>query len=405
MNCKNEHRMRFGPGLLVAAAFIGPGTVVTASKAGAQTGCELLWTILFASFGAIVLQSFAARLGIISGTGLGEYLRKWLANSLYFPWVAALVIAAIGLGNAAYQTGNLSGAAMGLASITGGPLHWWVFGMAAVSIAILSIGEFQWLQRVLIGLVCVLSLSFLTTALFSLPKIAPLASGLLVPRVSKDSLQLVVALIGTTIVPYNLFLHASSAAKNWKGMDTEQALKQSRWDTVTAIALGGLVTASIVMTASTAFFDKGIQLGSINEISHQLTPVLGPASGILFGIGLFSAGLTSSITAPLATSYAICGILGWTQKEQRWRFIAIAYAIVCIGAALAVFSGKAPSETIVFAQVANGLLLPIIAAILLWTAARQWGPSSPKRWELALGWGIVVFVAMLGTWKIYTAVL
>ncbi len=400
MNCKNEHRMRFGPGLLVAAAFIGPGTVVTASQAGAQFGFELLWAILFASCGAIVLQSFAARLGIVSGTGLGEYLRKWLANSRYFRLLAALVIAAMGIGNAAYQTGNLSGAAMGLASIIGGPLNWWIFGMASVSMAVLSIGEFRWLQRILIGFVCILSFSFLTTALFSLRSIWPLMSGLLVPRVSSDSLKLVVALIGTTIVPYNLFLHASSAAKNWEGMETKQALKQSRWDTVTAISLGGLVTASIVMTASAACFDKGIQLAGIQEISHQLAPVLGRASGVLFGVGLFSAGLTSSITAPLATSYAICGTLGWSQKEQRWRFQAIAYAVVCFGAVFAVFSGKAPSETILLAQMANGLLLPIIAIILLWTAAKQIGESSPKRWELALGWAVVVFVGLLGAWKI-----
>jgi manganese transport protein len=389
----------------VAAAFIGPGTVVTASKAGAQTGCELLWAILLAACGAIVLQGFAARIGILTHMGLGEYLRAWLANSSWFRAVALLVIAALGIGNAAYQTGNLSGAAMGLVAVAGGELTAWICVLAIVSLAILSIGEYRWLQRILIGLVALLSLSFFITSLLSLPDLSQLASGLLVPRVSRDSLALVVALIGTTIVPYNLFLHASSAARNWADMETSAALRQARWDTSLSIGLGGLVTAAILVTANAAFFARGIPLGELGDIAHQLSPVVGSTSGALFGVGIFAAGLTSSITAPLATAFAICGILGWSPTEHRGRFRGIAYAVVCVGTTFAVFSGRAPAETILAAQLANGLLLPIVAAILLWTASQQAGAFAPQRWQLALGWGVVGLVALLAGWKIVTSFL
>lgn len=397
-------RSRLGPGFLVAAAFIGPGTVVTASKAGAQFGCELLWTIVLACVGAIVLQSFAARLGITSGTGLGENLRQRLGASRWFRFVAILVILAIGLGNAAYQTGNLSGAATGLASIAGGGLSWWVLAMSAVSIAILSLGHGPSLQRILIGLVCLLSLAFLATAAIHLPAGPRWISGMFTPRILPGSLPLVLALIGTTIVPYNLFLHCSAAARNWADVPTETALRQSRWDTTLSIGLGGLVTAAIMMTASGAFFDRQITLGSIDDIARQLDPVLGPMAGALFGVGLFAAGLTSSITAPLAASFAIGGVLGWSRETHRWRSQSISIAVVLVGAGFAIASGTAPAETILLAQITNGLLLPIIAVLVLGAATTQTGPHAPRRGWLVVGWAVVAMVTVLAAWKIVDVV-
>ena len=206
-------RLRIGPAMLVTAAFIGPGTVVTASKAGAQYGCELLWTVLFASVGTIVLQSIAARLGILNGEGLGESIRSSLANSSWLMPAIVLVISAIGVGNAAYQTGNLTGAATGIESIAGGTSAIWVGAIAVVTAVLLLIGRYRVLQSVLIGLVVLLSLCFVSAALMMMPPTAEIASGL-IPKVNAENLTLVLALIGTTIVPYNLFLHASTAAEN-----------------------------------------------------------------------------------------------------------------------------------------------------------------------------------------------
>ena len=394
-----SNHSRFGPGMLIAAAFIGPGTVVTASKAGAQFGCDLLWTVLFACFGAIVLQLFAARLGITAGAGLGEFLRESVRRSLWFRPTIALVVLALGVGNAAYQTGNLGGAAIGLASIAGGGFQWWIVAIAALAVSILAIGRYRWLQTILIGLVVMLSLSFITTAALSFPGWQRLASGALLPTVSADNLTLVVALIGTTIVPYNLFLHASSAAENWRGVDTPSALQESLWDTVVSISLGGVVTAAILLTASSAFFDRGLALGETKDIANQLTPILGSYSSYAFAIGLFSAGLTSAITAPLATAYALCGIFGWKADVHSGRFRGIAFAIVAVGAVFAIAFGKSPSQTIVVAQVANGLLLPIVAVVVLVAAGRA-GDSKASKFALALGWTTVLLITALATWRV-----
>ena len=111
----------FGPGVLVTAAFIGPGTVTTASVAGARFGYTLLWAIAFSVFAAIVLQEMSARMGLVTRRGLGEALRSTFARTGPRVAVSALVIAAIAVGNGAYQMGNITGASIGLEALTGLP--------------------------------------------------------------------------------------------------------------------------------------------------------------------------------------------------------------------------------------------------------------------------------------------
>ncbi len=401
---KVQHRFRIGPGLLITAAFLGPGTVVTASKAGAQRGCGLLWTILFACLGTIVLQSLAARIGILGGKGLGESIRDTLAKSRLLRPAVLLVIAAIGVGNMAYQTGNLTGAATGIHACAGGSQAAWLMVTVTCTCAIVLVGRYRVLHSVLVALVVLLSVSFLCTALFSLPSASRIVSGLSVPKFDTDDLTLVLALVGTTIVPYNLFLHASSAASTWKGEPTSESIFQSDWDTTLSVCLGGLVTASILITASSAFFDTQTPWTSTEDIARQLEPTLGRFSAIAFAIGLFAAGLTSSITAPLATAYAVCGCLGWSADPAGRRFRIIALSVVAIGGAFAFLFGKSPSATIVFAQVTNGLLLPIVAIFLLMVVTRN-GKGETKLlggFRLLLARLVVVAVALLGLWRIAT---
>ena len=105
---------RFGPGLLVTAAFIGPGSIATASVAGANFGFVLLWALLFSLIATVVLQEMAARLGLVSSSGLAQALRTTFNNPTLNRAAVALVVAAIGVRNAAYEAGNISGAALGL---------------------------------------------------------------------------------------------------------------------------------------------------------------------------------------------------------------------------------------------------------------------------------------------------
>ena len=182
----------------------------------------------------------------------------------------------------------------------------------------------------------------------------------------EGSVTTVLALIGTTIVPYNLFLHSGIlAAKQDKNSNIEKVIKQTNLDTGLSITLGGVITLAILSTASVAFYGTDAGKISAANMASQLEPLLGNAAQYFFAVGLFAAGLTSAITAPLAGAYAVCGMLGWSSEMKSDRFKWIALAILVFGASVASLRLD-PISVIIFAQAANGLLLPIVTFYLVW---------------------------------------
>jgi manganese transport protein len=352
-----------GPGFLVAAAFIGPGTVTTASVVGAAHGTDLIWALVLSIVATLVLQEHAMRLGVLTRKGLGEALRERFAGRFSRPLMASLVLVAILVGNAAYQSGNLSGAALGLRALIGLPAWGWLILTGAVAAVLLWTGRHELVTRVLIGLVAVMALVFGATAIMVAPSLADLAAGFM-PSLPDGSAPLVLALFGTTVVPYNLFLHASAAARIEWGDDPNAALAAARRDSTVAILLGGGITLAILITAL-PLQGSGRGLGSAAEMASVLRPLLGDWAGFAFGVGLAAAGLTSAITAPLAAVWATQGIMGWDDEATSRRSRLIWGGVLLAGLAAALIGGS-PVELILTAQAANGLLLPIAAGFLIW---------------------------------------
>ena len=398
---------RFGPAALVTAAFIGPGTVITASMAGANYGYALLWALLFSVFATMILQEMAARLGIVTGRGLGENLRTLVSNPLLRWPLLLLVIIAIVVGNSAYQGGNISGAALGADALLGhiGFIdHWqvssglnlWALLLGVIAAAVLWFGRYQWIERCLIVLVLLMSLAFIGTMLLTKPDLQALVKGALLPQLPAGAMLTVIALIGTTVVPYSLFLHAASAAQKWPqgSIDTATALSASRADIALAIPLGGLISIAIVSTAAAAFFGSGQQLDNVNQLAQSLTPLFGNAATWCLALGLLAAGLSSAITAPLAAAYALAGIVGkpLDLSQPLFRFTWM-FIIIC-GVLLASL-GIRPVQVIWFAQVANGILLPLICLCLLLAMNHAvLGQYKNSRWQNVLGL-LVLLVSLL----------
>ena len=244
-----------GPGPLVAAAFIGPGTVTLCTLAGVNFGYALLWAMALSVIATIVLQEMSARLGIISQKGLSEIIRNEIKTPIFRGSAILLILSAIVIGNAAYEAGNISGSVLGLEALFGnsqiliGHLSLSVFPLVigAVAFSILYIGNYKFLEKVLVSLVILMSLAFLVTAILTKPDILEVLKGLFVPKYSGESILTVIALVGTTVVPYNLFLHASLVKEKWKH---ESDLKYARKDTIIAVVLGGIVSMSIIISAA-----------------------------------------------------------------------------------------------------------------------------------------------------------
>ncbi len=165
----------------MAAAFIGPGTVTTATLAGARFGTALLWALLFSTLATMALQEMAARLGLVSRQGLGEAIRaRFQAPAARFAAVA-LVVAAIAVGNAAYETGNLLGGALGLQALAGGDVRVWAAVAALLGFALLWSGSYRVVQRFMVAMVGLMSVTFLATAVRVLPEAKGLLPGLVLP--------------------------------------------------------------------------------------------------------------------------------------------------------------------------------------------------------------------------------
>ncbi|WP_373486985.1 divalent metal cation transporter, partial [Blastomonas sp.] len=244
---------RPGPAMLVTAAFIGPGTVTACASAGLGFGAALLWALAFATLATIILQNMAARVAIVTGKGLAEAILG-AASSLPFRWALGLLIfAALAIGNAAYQAGNISGTAIGLSlagyGASGDAARESVLGIGLLAAALVIVGKPRWLEALLIGLVLAMAAAF-TGALLVIDIDWRAAFAGLAPVVPAGGLLTAIALIGTTIVPYNLFLHAASVRGQFAA--DAAGIASARMDTVVSVTLGGLLSMAIVVIAAAA---------------------------------------------------------------------------------------------------------------------------------------------------------
>lgn len=379
-----------GPGALVAAAFIGPGTITVCSSSGASYGYTLLWVLLFSTIATIMFQEMAARLGIVTGQGLGENIRQRMTQKVIKILMISIVVLAIFVGNIAYETGNLTGGAMGLTSLLPSvSLQTIALVMGMGAIVLLYSGSYRYIEKFLTGLVLVMAFAFILTTILSRPNLYEIFRGFIPSFHNVDWLN-VVGLIGTTVVPYNLFLHSSSAAQRWQN---KEDIHNARIDTILSIGLGGIVSMCIVTVAATNCAGLDIQSGG--DLAQALQPVLGDFATVLVSIGLFAAGLTSTITAPLAAAYAISGILGWKLDMKSHKFRLVWFIVIVFGMFLTAINQSTPTQLILIAQGANAIILPIMAIFLMICMNDQkLGQYRNGKFSNAMG-VIVLFVTIL----------
>ncbi|WP_074206438.1 Nramp family divalent metal transporter [Parasphingorhabdus marina] len=362
---------RPGPGMMVSAAFIGPGTVTACTLAGANFGFALIWALVFATITTIILQSFAVRIALVSRMGLAEAMMASISSTIVKVLAALLLIAALLLGNAAYEAGNISGAVLGVEALAGTDIASFrplvIIGIALLATGLLLLSRPRWVERVLIALVLLMSGAFLSAFLLTRPDFAAIFSGF-VPRIPEAGLLTAIALIGTTIVPYNLFLHAASARRRWDSVD---GLPEAQTDNIVSIGIGGLISITILATAAASLFGTGSEIANAADMARQLDPVFGSIATLMLGLGLFAAGLTSAITAPLATGYIMQEIFGRSATSGSRLPYILGIAIVLLSGTIGALLNYRPVEIIFVAQIANGLLLPIIAGFLLYLANNQ----------------------------------
>ncbi len=373
---------------IISAAFIGPGTIATAATAGATFGYSLLWALSFSTFACLVLQEAAARLSIVSGNSLGRAIAKTYGLKKGGWIIFVLVSGAIIIGSAAYETGNLLGATQGIIVLKNGNPGILVLIIGILAFATLLFPGKQLLARILGFLVLFMGVVFLFTAFISGVNAGSVLKGIAIPSFPVGSSLLILGLVGTTVVPYNLFLGSGLA-------DKTQKVSEMRFGISIAVILGGVISMAVLITGTAV---SGVF--SFVALGKALNSRLGVWGVRLFGFGLFAAGFSSAVTAPLAAALTASDLFG-RQNPDKWLnnglFFKLTWGFVLVTGLFFGSIGLKPVHAIIAAQALNGLILPFVS-IFLWFAINNNQLMGKNHLNSTTGnflFGFVVWIVML----------
>jgi Mn2+/Fe2+ NRAMP family transporter len=342
---------------IISAAFIGPGTITTASKAGAAFQFRLLWTLVFSMLACLVLQEAAARLTIHSGRSLGRAIRDHYHGKSGRTSMLILIAGAIIFGSAAYETGNLLGALEGLRFILFSRTPLLILAIGTIAFILLRLPSIRHIAHIMGYVVVVMGVSFVTAAILIKPDVFAILRGSFVPDIPEGAGSgiLILGLIGTTVVPYNLFLGSGISEK-------AGTVREMRFGLSVAIIMGGLISMAVLIVGSAVN-----EPFTFDALVAHLRITLGYWAMILFGIGMFAAGFSSAVTAPLASAITAESLFAreekpWGEKSLLFRST---WGLVLLTGVVLGMMGFQPIPAIILAQALNGLILPFISVLLL----------------------------------------
>lgn len=392
-----------GPATFIAAAFIGPGTVSVCALAGLDYGYALIWVMFISMFMTIFLQELSARLAITYQKDLIELIRQYFNGQKYLKYfIFVLIFIAIVFGNAAYEAGNLSGINIGLKimqqddffiHIFNVKINYAILLISILAFVILHLKSYRYIEKTLMVLVGLLSMSFIISAIITTRDFQQVWHGVFTTSFSSDDILIISALIGTTVVPYNLFLHASLAKQKWK---TTIGIYSMRIDTYMAVSVGILVSICIIITTA----NVSSEVEDVSELGSALEPLYGVFSSYLLGSGYIAAGLTSAVTAPLAAAYVLNALFDLNYSIESYAFKRLSYAILIIGCGIATLDFN-PVEVITLAQISNAIILPIMVLIILGLSKKIKSSSSVFSINFVFQWLVIAISVGLSFSSLY----
>ena len=389
-----------GPGMIITASFIGPGTVTTMTQSGAGFGYSLLWAVVFSVIATIVVQEMIIRLSLVTREGLGEAIQSLLKHKvgkLILVWFILIVVT---LGCAAYISGDLIGTSLGAAYLLHLPKHIVAPIIGIIILLIGVLGNYDFLEKVMIVLMVIMGLIFITTMILVQPDVGAVFKGAFIPTVPSGSMLTVIALIGTTVVPYNFFIHSTAVHERFHSI---KALRFARWDTVLSITIGGIISAAILISAATLI--RGQEVSSVIQLAKPLEPILGQAAPYAMSIGLFAAGLSSALASPTGAAATISSLLGWKGGMSSKKYKTVFACIIIVGIISSAL-GFEPLQVVLVAQALNGMILPIVAIVIFIIVNRRGllgDYVNNWKWNV-IGGLVVAVITFLGGYSLVDAV-
>ncbi|TLS78817.1 divalent metal cation transporter [Photobacterium damselae subsp. damselae] len=385
-----------GPAFIAAIGYIDPGNFATNIESGSSYGYQLLWVVLWANLMAMLIQYLSAKLGIVTGKNLAEHLRDHLPKWAIGPyWIQAEIIAI------ATDLAEFIGAAVGFQLVFGISLMEGAIITAVASILILMLNKRgqKPLEAVIGSLLMLVAIIYVVELFYAGPSGSELSKGLIVPSFnSAHEIYLAAGILGATVMPHVIYLH-SALFKNSYGEKTETRLRSTKVDVLIAMVIAGFVNIAIIAMAAAVFHYSGNQhVAEIETAYMTLTPLVGKAASLLFGISLIASGLSSTVVGTMAGQVVMQGFVHFKIPMWVRRSVTMIPSFIVIGL------GLDTTQILVMSQVvlSFGIALAIIPLLMFTNSERLMGEFKNTKTVNILGVVIVTLVLALNGYLMVT---
>ena len=394
-----------GPGIITANVDNDPGGILTYSQAGAQFGYTLLWTLIPVTLALMIVQEMCARMGVVTGKGLSDLIREEFGLRMTFFTMILLVV--VNYGNVVTEFAGIAGS-MELFHLT----RYISVPVCAVIVWLLVVkGDYKVVEKVFLA-ASVFYLAYIAGGVVSHPDWhqALVATVTLPPRSvwrNHDYIYMIVGIIGTTIAPWMQFYLQSSIVE--KGV-TQKQYKASRLDVIVGCFFTDLVAWFIIVSCAATLYVHGMRNIQVPaDAANAMKPLAGDFAFILFAAGLFNASLFAASILPLSTAYTVCEGMGFESgvdksfKEAPF-FYWLYTLLIALGAGLVLIPSFPLVKFVLWSQVLNGILLPVIMVFMLRLINKKqlMGELTNSRWFNAVAWltaGIVIVLSLMLMWN------
>ena len=395
-----------GPGFLVAVGYMDPGNWATDLAAGSRYNYTLLSVIMISNLMAILLQSLAIKLGVVTGRDLAAACRDHFSRPVNFVLWGAAEIAI-----AACDLAEVIGSAIALNLIFHIPLLLGVCLTALDVLIILFLQQrgFRFLEALVVTLVATVSVCFGLEILFSKPSLVGLAHGFFVPspQILRDPgmLYIAIGILGATVMPHNLYLHSAIVQTRAFARTSEgkrEAIRFSTIDSTIALTIALFVNAAILIVSAASFYRNGYhQIAEIQDAYKLLTPLLGvTGASTVFALALLASGQNSTLTGTLAGQIVMEGFLNIRLRPWLRRLLTRSLAIIPAVIVTALSGEAGTAKLLVLSQVILSMQLSFaVFPLVMFTSDKQkMGEFVNPRWLKTLSWVTAAFIAILNAW-------
>ncbi len=393
-----------GPGLLVTVGFIDPGNWASNFAAGSQFGYKLLWVVTISTVMLILLQHNVAHLGIVTGDCLAEAASKYISKKISVPVLISGMLACVSTALA-----ELLGGAIALNMLFRIPLKLASLIMFFAVAAMLFSNSYKKIEKIIIGFVSIIGLSFLYELLLVPIHWSSAAKGWVVPSFPANSALVIMSVLGAVVMPHNLYLHSEIIQSRQFNLQDksvlEEQLKYEFKDTLFSMIVGWAINSAMILLAAATFFEQHITVQELAQAHELMTPLIGGASAVIFAIALLFAGFSSSITAGMTGGIIWAGVFeeSYSIHDKHTKTGVLATLILAV---IVILFIQDPFQGLLISQMLLSIQLPVTIFLQLYlTSSRKvMGEYRNTRLNNILLWSTGVLVTVLNVYLLVDTV-